>query len=235
MKTTINHWIFVGCAVLAMSSSTQASGDKIIQETDVSQSVDVSNASDAFAANENINEGSLNRSDNLALGLSNALGGAAATGDCYASTQTSIVVVAWQDNELNHWCAGVWYDSKGMRAMAARARCQMKGVRKMFPKGEAGDAECRAENIVPYETLSTQDEIVSQLKPMLEEQQAIITEYEALTAALTARIENLEEEQAKEEKRRQAASRAVQQRLAEEEKARSEYAKEALARLDAYK
>ena len=203
--------LFVVWAVLWVKDA-QAGGDKITQHQEqsatinqsTSQSVNVSNTSDALATNDNVqsvtNEG--DRFDSWALGLSNTVG-AAAIADCLATNQLALLsLYAKQGTELNYWCAALWYDQSGMHDMAARARCQMKDIRRMFPKGKTGDVECRAENKVPLETLSTQDETYSQLS-IIPELQSIIREQQAAQSASEERIANLEAEIEKARKRAQ--------------------------------
>ena len=190
--------LFVVWAVLWVKDA-EAGGDKITQ--DVDQSVSVQQASDALAMNENAqNANNQNKTDNFSLGLANGLGDVDIN-DCLASRQWNTPLFGRQDTELNYWCAALHYDAIGLNEMAARLRCQMPEIKRMFKVGkQVDDLACIVANTVPKETSA---DVVESLTPMLQEQQAIITEYEALTAALTDRVKNLEEEAEKQRKRAQ--------------------------------
>lgn len=176
----------------------KASGDKIIQDTDVSQSVSVSNTSDAFAANENVQNVEGDKHDSFALGISNSLGDVDIN-DCLSSKQWNTPLFGRQTTELNYWCAALHYDAIGLNEMAARLRCQMPEIRKMFKDGKHyAEAACIGANTVPRET---SDEIASQLAPILDEQRTMISEAKAALSAANERIANLEDEAEKARKR----------------------------------
>lgn len=79
------------------------------------------------------------------LGIANQLG-AAAIDDCMVTHQKNFTIFAYQDGKLNYWCAALHYDAIGLNEMAARMRCQMPEIRKMFEKGD--EASCIQANTV---------------------------------------------------------------------------------------
>ena len=126
--------------LLLFPSVALAGGDRINQHVDQSvglhTTVKTEVEGDQYHSDTLI-EGSSTR----AFALSHSLGGAA-FGDCMISTQGSVVVVAWQGAKLNKWCAAQGYDLQGKPDAAAKMRCSIKDIRKLFSTQE----ECIEEN-----------------------------------------------------------------------------------------
>ncbi len=72
-----------------------------------------------------------NNNDTLALGLNNSLGDVAID-DCVATKQWASPVISHQYFKINKWCAANWYDSRGMHDAAARVRCDIKEIRRLY-------------------------------------------------------------------------------------------------------
>lgn len=205
-------------------------GDKIIQDTEVSQSVNVSNTSDAFAANDNIQNvaGDTNKSDNLALGLSHGLGGAEIA-DCLATTANANILFSRQGTKLNKWCAAEAYDAKGLHKMAAQLRCQIPAIKEIFTgvEGFSLSACVEANTVQPVK-----DDSLKQITENFNRQLEIKEdEHDRLTADLSERIANLEEEAEKARKRAERPQ-AKPQTIIREEKLISD---EERAKLESYR
>ena len=196
--------LFVVWAVLWVKDA-EAGGDKITQHQEqsatinqsTSQSVNVSNTSDALATNDNVqsvtNEG--DRFDSLGIGLAHSLGGAAID-DCLATTAGANILFSRQGTKLNKWCAAERYDRMGLPDMAARMRCQIPVIRDEFMVAEkfAKSACIEANTIQPEVPRETS---------IIPELQSIIREQQAAQSASEERIANLEEEAEKARKRAQ--------------------------------
>ena len=85
--------------------------------------------------------------DSRALALGNTLGDVDIN-DCLGSEQFGTPLFSRQWLELNKWCAAEVYDAKGMQAMAARLRCEIKEIRSLYPN-KGGHEACLAENTSP--------------------------------------------------------------------------------------
>ena len=157
------------------------------------------------------------RHDSFGIGLANTLGDPR-IGDCVVTTQLGIVVFNIQGFKENPWCMALWFDSQGLREMAARMRCRVDDIREEFKDGRRFDKQaCIAANtvqpinLVPRVDSSTQDEKDSQLV------QQALDEFRVLVTAQNERIQNLEEEEAREEKRRRQAQNRPQVVIREEQ------------------
>ena len=178
-----------------MIRPAQASGDKIIQETDVSQSVNVSNMSDALAMNENA-QNVQNKTDNFAVGLSHSLG-SAQIGDYLTTKQKGNPLWSQQGTKLNKFQAAIWADSVGLNAEAARLRCNINAIREMYTTLE----ECMEKWTVPR---GTSDESLKKMAENFNHQLQIKEEEnERVRADLTGQIADLASALEKIEKRAQ--------------------------------
>ena len=196
--------IVMVAAVIAIVVATlwpndaRASGDRITQSNDnnaqTTGDVNVSDSSDAVAFGHALGDVDIN--------------------DCQGSEQWGSVIVSRQYLKLNLWCAGLYYDSVGLHAMAARVRCEIREIGRLFDS----PAECRYANTVS----APPDEPVSRSLPIEapdddEEEDTHAADIEALRASVAA----LEaENEAREREQARAASRARQAaeaRRAEEE------------------
>lgn len=167
-----------------------AGGDEITQDTNVDNVA----TSQAFASANTV-EGD----DNFALGISHGLGDVDIN-DCLASTAKANILWSHQGTKLNKWCAAERYDAMRLHDMAARLRCQIPAIRSEF---RAKEACIKANTYVPR---GTSNETNSHLA----EQQAVIDEQRTIVEALSERLANLEEEEAKERKRRREAQNRPQ-------------------------
>jgi len=95
-------------------------------------------ASDSSAINEGV---SLVGGDSKAYGFSHSLGDVDIN-QCLGSTQWGTIIVSKQKLVLNKWCAAEVYDAKGMYSVAAKLRCQIPEINKLFNT----DLECIREN-----------------------------------------------------------------------------------------
>lgn len=66
-----------------------------------------------------------------ALALGNGLGDVDIN-DCLGSEQFGTPLYSRQWLELNKWCAAEVFDAKGLNIMAAKLRCEIKEIRKLF-------------------------------------------------------------------------------------------------------
>lgn len=104
----------------------------------VKTGVDVEVGGSQFSS-ESVVEGSNTRAYAFSHGL-----GDVDIADCLASTQFGTILFSTQNVKLNKWCAGEIYDAKGLHEMAARMRCEIKEVAKLFTTNR----ECIAANTV---------------------------------------------------------------------------------------
>lgn len=158
-------------AILAFSMPVFASGDKITQSND-------NNAQTTGDVTTTVGG-----NDSLGIGIANQLG-AAAIDDCMVTTQKNFTVFAYQDGKLNYWCAALHYDAIGLNEMAARMRCQMPEIRKMFGKGE--DEACISAN-----TVQPVKEVPRETPDPVAFQNALIQREDALRSDLQDELDSL--------------------------------------------
>lgn len=122
--------------------------------------------------------------DTRSLALMNTMGDVDIN-DCRESEQFGTPLFSRQWIALNPWCAAEVYDAKGLHELAARTRCTIKEIKRLFDT----DAECVAANTVqataplpPAPVIHDRDE---ELERRLEINQAY-------TAELESRLNDLE-------------------------------------------
>lgn len=103
---------------------------------------------DVNTGDNTVNAGDLvgGSNSNKSWGFSHSLGDVDINegANCFGSEAFGSVIVSRQWNELNPWCAGLFYDLNGKHRMAAIMRCDIKSVRAHFEN----DEDCIAENIL---------------------------------------------------------------------------------------
>lgn len=114
----------------------------------IESNIDVSNVADAAAnANASIESGAMGDNnvnmDSKSLALVNTMGDVDIN-DCRESEQFGTPIFSRQWIQLNPWCAAEVYDAKGLNDLAARTRCTIKEIRKLFED----DATCIVANTV---------------------------------------------------------------------------------------
>ena len=144
-----------GAESIAASSANAYTGP-------VTNTVETNPFSDASSFNEMQASPSYDN-ETLAIALATTLG-AAAIGDCIASRQWATPIFSQQKVKLNRWCAAESYDRKGLHETAARMRCQIKSIRKMFDtKDECIVANTMNSQPIVIEQLERIEEIESQI------------------------------------------------------------------------
>ena len=157
----------------------------------IESNIDVSNVADA-AANATIEAGAMQAGDqsvnmdSRSLALVNTMGDVDIN-DCRESEQFGTPVFSRQWIQLNPWCAAEVYDAKGLHELAARTRCTIKEIRKLFDD----DAACVMANTVeaappPPPPAPVRHDRDDELERRLEINQAY-------TAELEARLDELEQ------------------------------------------
>jgi hypothetical protein len=128
-----------------ISGDVTGSIDSVIESN-----IDVNNVVDAAAnANATIEAGAMQSGDqnvnmkSKSLALVNTMGDVDIN-DCRESEQFGTPVFSRQWIQLNPWCAAEVYDAKGLNDLAARTRCTIKEIRKLFDD----DATCIVANTV---------------------------------------------------------------------------------------
>ena len=149
----------------------------------------------------NAGDTSIGGNDTKAYAFSHGLGDVDIA-DCLASVQRGSIIVSWQNNKLNKWCAAEIYDAKGLYDMAALMRCDMEEVAKHF----ATQAACIEANKVqappphnPVQADDCDDDCEDQLEQVvaLEERLAVLEQLRQEDAT-RARYAAREARQAKE-------------------------------------
>ncbi len=115
---------------ISKNSNTIATGDTTLNAGDV---VGSSHSSRAFAFSHALGDVDINEGAN-----------------CMGSEAWGSIIVSRQTNELNQWCAGLFYDLNGKHKMAAVMRCDIKEIAKHFDS----EAECVAENTIAPEMVA---------------------------------------------------------------------------------
>jgi hypothetical protein len=158
----------------------------------IESNIDVSNVADA-AANATIEAGAMQAGDqsvnmdSRSLALVNTMGDVDIN-DCRESEQFGTPVFSRQWIQLNPWCAAEVYDAKGLNDLAARTRCTIKEIRKLFDSDDA----CIVANTVvaksapPPAPAPVEHDRDDELERRLEINQAY-------TAELEARLDELEQ------------------------------------------
>lgn len=121
--------------------------------------------------------------DSRSLALVNTLGDVSIS-DCRESEQFGTPVFSRQWIQLNPWCAAEVYDSKGLHELAARTRCTIKEISRLFDDAES----CVAANTVkpaPAPVVIAHDQDAE-----LERQLAVTMDY---AGVLEARLNDLEQ------------------------------------------
>lgn len=147
-----------------------------------------------------------------ALALGNGLGDVDIN-DCLGSEQFGTPLYSRQWLELNKWCAAEVFDAKGLNIMAAKLRCEIKEIRKLFTSNDA----CLDANTVFVQV-------------------AALPEIEPIVASLSARQDEHDEEEEQHEAQiaQTAADLAELQRSINNERtARRRYAAEQRAHAEA--
>ena len=121
-----------------------------------------------------VNGGAVNaspsyKSETLALGLNNQLGGVE-IGDCIASSQFGTPLFSRQDFKLNPWCAAETFDAKGMHKAAARLRCTIKAIRSLYEDNET----CIQENTYSPEPTPVTEVIIHEKDELLEDELNVV-------------------------------------------------------------
>ena len=137
-------------------------------------------------------------SNSRSLALANSMGDVDIN-DCRESTQWGTPLFSIQGVRLNPWCAAEVYDAKGMPEMAAKVRCLIPEIKKMFSTTE----ECWQANTV--QTLSTESAVAlaalvtrehhdedEEIRERMIEQQAIIGSQQQQLESVSDRLARLE-------------------------------------------
>ena len=128
-----------GGDVSVVGGNSEASLDARIS-TDISSQT-------SSAASANIEAGAMGDNnvnmDSKSLALVNTMGDVDIN-DCRESEQFGTPIFSRQWIQLNPWCAAEVYDAKGLNDLAARTRCTIKEIRKLFED----DATCIVANTV---------------------------------------------------------------------------------------
>jgi hypothetical protein len=163
----------------------------------------------------------------IGSGSSNAFGVAGGDVDiaqCYRSYNYLIV---WQDTKPNLLCQAELDDAKGLHKAAARKRCAVRAVARLYESHE----ECLAENTVSVAPPQSP-------APALAEIPTQLAEHEEVEEQHDNRLDAIEAALVRESQRRRAAQQAFQeaekQRLIEQQ-AEQEYAQQALRELEQWK
>lgn len=166
-------------------------GDTIVNDGDVNVPVNVTGGTQTVT-------GSNYNSTSRALALGNSLGDVDIN-DCRESTQWGSPIFSMQGVRLNPWCAAEVYDAKGMPDLAAKVRCLIPEIRKLFEN----NADCVTANTA--QTLSNEAalELIKQIsaehqnedegfhEQIVEQKSLIATQQQALSE-YGSRLEKLE-------------------------------------------
>lgn len=172
--------------LVAVMTTAEASGDKITQNTHVAATGSATAGGGMGMGGDSSTMVEGDRSDALGIGLGS--NGAAAINDCLYTVQVGFGAGQWV--KPNKICLAEKLDQMGKYEAAAKMRCTIDAIQKIFPD----KAECVSEmQMTPEEPEETPRE--TSHVPRLENEIAILkAENDMLRADLSARIDTLDDE-----------------------------------------
>ena len=193
------NWLLAGLLILvllALSAESWASDDDR-DGGDATATADSSSVSGADAV-ANAMTGDLIGGDstlstsNKTFAFSHSLGDVDINEgqNCLGSEAWGSFIVSRQTNELNPWCAALFYELNGKHEFAAKMRCDIREIGKKYET----ELECwRDQDLTPREGSSgTADAIVSHIDEVGEQHDEDLRQVQMDQSGLEQRIEALE-------------------------------------------
>lgn len=140
--------------------------------------------------------------------------------NCMGSEAWGTIIVSRQTNELNQWCAGLFYDLNGKHKMAAIMRCDIKSIAQHFETA----ADCISEN-----TIQVQPIAAAPLPEYIKEHEDREDTHEQEIALALARTEALEKRLDSERAARRRASNAAAAQREQDRAEQYEFAQDKMA------
>lgn len=183
-------------------TTTLTGGDTTVNAGDLIGG-DVSHSSKAFAFSHSLGDVDINEGQN-----------------CLGSEQWGTIIVSRQTNELNPWCAALFYELNGKHEFAAKMRCDIKAIRTKYDD----DAECVTDQTLGGYSEAAPPELAALTEAHVEED----NERDYMAAQLAAEIMNRQDELEQRLDREATRRRAVGAELAKKKQDDAEYAQQAL-------
>jgi len=194
------NWVLAGLLVLALialAAPTWASGSDSGGDATATAGADSSSVSGADAVASAMS-GDLSVGDTTFSNSSKTFAFSHSLGDvdinegqnCLGSEAWGSFIVSRQTNELNPWCAALFYELNGKHEFAAKMRCDIKEIGKKYET----EQECwRDQDLTPRDGSSgVADEIVSHIDEAVEQHDEDLMQVQMSQSALEQRIEALE-------------------------------------------